>query len=161
MNRIVGWSVVAAVTVAVVGGAVWAAGFDKSEARVQAASFFAEPALLENATVISGSALGTAFWQQSQTMLAVSDPAFTDPVFAQCGGDYSCASGWGAPEAIATGASFPLTAVPVLESLDEDPQSWSCTGFTRAENGKNPWAEAVILCLDEPRERLLLARSRT
>ncbi|NQX28258.1 hypothetical protein HQQ81_12995 [Microbacteriaceae bacterium VKM Ac-2854] len=166
MNRVVGWSVVAVVAVAVVAGATWAVGFDKAEARAQAASFLAEPALLETAGVISGSAIGTSFWQQSQTVLAVASPAAarlrgSDPVFADCGGSYSCADGWGVPEAIDTGASLPLTAVPVLESQGEDPGDWSCTGRTLAENGKSPWAEAVILCLDEPGERLLLARSRT
>lgn len=166
MNRVVGWSVVAVVTVVVVGGAAWAVGFDRSEARTQTASFLAEPALLDDATVISGSAIGTSFWQQSQTVLAVSSPASTglqgaDPIFADCGGSYSCADGWSVAEAIDTGAALPLTAVPVLESQGEDPDDWSCTGRTLAENGKSPWAEAVILCLDEPGERLLLARSRT
>jgi hypothetical protein len=166
MNRVVGWSVVAVVTVAVVAGATWAVGFDKREARTQVAGFLVQPALLDDATVISGSAIGTSFWQQSQTVLAVSAPAAArlrsaDPLFADCGGSYSCADGWGVPEAIDTGAALPLTAVPVLESQGEDPPGWSCTGRTLAENGKSPWAEAVILCLDEPGERLLLARSRT
>ncbi|NQX12708.1 hypothetical protein HQQ80_13810 [Microbacteriaceae bacterium VKM Ac-2855] len=166
MRRAVGWSIVAAVTAVVVGGAILLTGWDQRQAGPAVAGFLADPDPLAEATVVSGSALGTSLWQQSQTVLALPTGAAdalttADPLFAVCDGASSCADGWGPAEAIETTTSFPLTAVPLLESLGEDPLSWSCTGRTVAEAGKSPWAEADIVCLDTAGTRLLFGRSRT